>query len=58
MDPVMMKFKIHLDLKQFDKAVKKLAQGDKELASDSSPEIREKYFEEAIQLIKKNRLFK
>ena len=29
MDPVMMKFKINMDLKLFDKAVKKLANGDK-----------------------------
>lgn len=29
MDPVLMKFKVNLDLKVFDKAVKKLANGDR-----------------------------
>lgn len=57
MDPVMMKFKIHMDLKQFEKAVKKMAKGDKGL-SDAATEIREKYFEEALTVVKKNRLFK
>ena len=41
-----MKYKIHTDLKQYDKAVKKLAKGG------------EKYFEEALGVIKKHRLFK
>lgn len=57
MDPVMMKFKIHVDLKQYDKAVQKLAKGDK-ILGETHPELREQYFEEALQLIKKNRLFK
>ena len=57
MDPIMMKFKIHVDLKQFEEAVRKLAEGDKELG-DSHPEVRETYFDEALQIIKKNRLFK
>jgi elongator complex protein 1 len=46
MDSVKMKSKIHIDLKQFDKAVKKLSQGG------------EPYFEEALTIIKKQRLFK
>jgi hypothetical protein len=41
-----MKFKVHLDLKQYDTAVKKLAKGG------------EKYLEEALQIIKKHRLYK
>ena len=38
MGPVMMKYKINSDLKQYDKAVKKLAKGDKDLAG-SNPEL-------------------
>lgn len=41
MDPVMMKYKVHLDLKQYDKAVKKLSKGG------------EKYLDEALTIIKK-----
>jgi elongator complex protein 1 len=46
MDPVYMKYKIHIDLKQYEKAVKMLVPGG------------EKYFEEALSVIKKHRLFK
>ena len=55
MDPVLMKFKIHSDLKQFEKAVKKLSQGDKD-ATDGA--LKEKYFNEVLVFIKKNRLYK
>lgn len=41
-----MKFKVHSDLKQFDKALKKLAKGG------------EQYFDEALTITKKHRLFK
>lgn len=41
-----MKYKIHCDLKEYEEAVKKLAEGG------------EKYFEEALSLIKKHRLYK
>ena len=47
MDPVMMKFKINMDLKLYDKAVKKLAKGDKHLG-EGKEELREKYFNEAL----------
>ena len=57
MDPVLMKFKVNLDLKVYDKAVKKLAKGDLAL-SGADPELAEKYFTEALAVIKKNRLFK
>ena len=46
LEPEYMKYKIHLELKNYDKAVKKLAKAG------------EQYFEEALVLIKKNRLFK
>lgn len=46
LDPIYMKFKIHLDLKQFDKAVKKLAKGGAQ------------YFDEAMVVVRKQRLFK
>lgn len=46
MDPIYMRYKIHSDLKQYDKAVKMLVDGG------------DKYFEEALQVIKKHRLFK
>ena len=42
-----MKFKVHLDLKNFDKALKKLSRSE-----DDS------HFEEALSLIKKQRLYK
>ena len=57
MDPVLMKFKVNLDLKVHDKAVKKLAKGDRAL-NGASPELSEQYFTEALTVIKKNRLFK
>ena len=47
MDPVLMRYRVNLDLKRFDKAVKKLAQGG-----------TEEHFELALPLIKKHRLFK
>jgi hypothetical protein len=53
----MMKYRVNSDLKQFDKAVKKLAKGDKKLGG-SNPELSEKYFTEALGVIKKNRLYK
>jgi len=53
----MMKFRVNLDLKQYEKAVKTLAKGDKQL-NGSNPELTEKYFAEALTLIKKHRLFK
>lgn len=53
----MMKFKINMDLKLFDKAVKKLAKGDKML-NCANEELSNTFFNEAIQVIKKNRLFK
>jgi hypothetical protein len=46
MDPIYMEYRIHLDLKQFDVALLRLA-----AAGD-------KYFEEALTLIKKHRLYK
>lgn len=46
LDEVYMKYKIHYDLKQFDKAVKKISKGG------------EKFFDEAIAIVKKHRLFK
>jgi len=46
MDPVDMKFKIHMDLKQYDQAVKEITKGG--LAK----------FDEAITVVKKHRLFK
>ena len=46
LDPVYMKFRIHSDLKHYDVAVKMLAEGG------------EKYFEEALVIIKKHRLYK
>lgn len=56
MDPVLMRFRIHLDLKHFETAVKKLARGDRALG-ESHPEVREAYFDEALALVKKHRLF-
>ena len=41
-----MKFKVHNDLKQYEKAVKKLAKGGA------------KYFDESMAVIKKQRLYK
>lgn len=57
MDPVLMRFRIHLDLKHYETAVKKLARGDRSL-SETHPEVREAYFEEALALVKKHRLFR
>jgi len=57
MEPVMMKFRVNSDLKLFDKAVKCLAKGDRAL-NGANPELSEKYFTEALAVIKKNRLFK
>ncbi len=53
----MQKFRVNVDLKRFEKAVKNLAKGDKELG-EGNPELRETYFSEALTLIKKHRLFK
>ncbi len=53
----MQKFRVNLDLKQYEKAVKALAKGDKKLC-DSNPDLQETYFNEALSLIKKHRLFK
>ena len=41
-----MKAKIHLDLKQYEKAVQKFAKGG------------EQFFDQAIEIVKKQRLFK
>jgi len=41
-----MKFKVHSDLKQYDEALKMISEG------------REQYFEEALALTKKHRLYK
>ena len=46
MDPIYMRYKIHSDLKQYDKAVQMLVPGG------------DKYFEEALSVIKKHRLYK
>jgi len=46
LDPVLMKFKIHLDLKLYDKAVKKLAKGGA------------KYLDQALEVVRKHRLYK
>ncbi len=53
----MQKFRVNLDLKQYEKAVKALAKGDKKLG-DSSPDLQATYFNEALSLFKKHRLFK
>ena len=53
----MMKFRVNSDLKIFDKAVKALAKGDRALGG-SNIEVSERYFTEALSVIKKNRLFK
>ena len=57
MDPVMMRYRVCVDLKDFSRAVKKLAKGDRELKG-ANPELAEKYFTEALTVIKKHRLFK
>ena len=57
MEPVMQRFRVNVDLKRYEKAVKNLARGDKELG-EANPELREAYFSEALTLIKKHRLFK
>lgn len=52
-----MKFRVNSDLKLFDKAVKKLAKGERAL-NGSNTELSEKYFAEAMTVIKKHRLYK
>lgn len=46
LDSIQMKYRVHLDLKQYDKAVKKLAKGGAQ------------YLDEALAIVKKHRLFK
>lgn len=46
MDPILMKYRIQLDLKNYETALNMIAQGG------------EQHFEEALGLIKKQRLFK
>ena len=57
MDPVMMRYRVCIDLKDYPRAVKKLAKGDRDLNGSDSP-LAEQYFTEALTVIKKHRLFK